>query len=80
MEYIYGKIMHATHNKHQGKLFSCNTCFTGILHFFLNPKYMCLSHSTSLLFFLYPPSLTCLSGLSASAPQPILARKTLAEI
>lgn len=52
MEYIYGKIMHAMHNKRQGKLFSCNTCFTGILHFFLNPKYMCFSHSTSLVFSL----------------------------
>lgn len=46
---------------------SCNMGLTCILDFFLNPKYMSLSHSKSLFYSLYPPSLTCLSGLCANA-------------
>lgn len=60
------------------KLFSCNMGFPCILHFFpLNPKHMCLSHSRSLFYSLYPPSLTYLSGLCAHALQPIPGERHL---
>lgn len=46
---------------------SCNMGLTCILDFFLSPKYTSLSHSKSLFYSLYPPSLTYLSGLCANA-------------